>query len=236
MKKNKIIASIVMLLAIFIAYQLYHAEYNIRDNDVDIEKAIMEFTTPFGSNRGVKNPVIIGRTKVDNKLLVFYGDRDVEGLFGFTPLHRGINGKYQIRSTNYGGGNFYIVGYGFTTSKGNYIAVGGSGYSDKIVSYKAYPIFTIDDTLELLNDNVEGNAFLNIYEVDNEQHFPTVKIFDANGIDISRELWNDFSDVPSGGVGKAELFMLNVLIFIILAIGFTISKYFWTFEQSKEDI
>ena len=233
MRKNRIIASIIMLLTVFAAYQLYNDEYSIRDNDVNIEKAIMEFTTPFENNRGVKNPIIIDRIKVDNKLLVFYGDRDVEGLFGFTPLLRGINGKYQIRSTNYGGANFYIVGYGFTTSKGNYIAVGGSGYSEKIASYRVFSGFLKEDTVELFNDNVYGNTFLNIYEVDNESKFPNVKIYDANGTDISRELWNDFNDVPSGGVGKAELFMLNVFIFIILSMGFIISKYFWEKEIQK---
>ncbi len=233
MKKNRIIASIVMVLTILIIYQLYNTEYNIRDNNADIEKAIMEFTTPFGSNRGVKNPVIIDRKKVDNKLLIFYGDREIEGLFGFTPLHRGINGKYQIRNTNYGSGNFYIVGYGFTTSKGKYIAVGGSGYSERIAGYKVFPMFPRDDSLELINDGVDGNTFLNIYEVNDENKFPTIKIFDANGIDISRELWNDFNDVPSAGVGKAELFMLNVFMFIILGIGFIISKYFWEREIPK---
>ncbi|MTI58054.1 MAG: hypothetical protein FH760_24940 [Geosporobacter ferrireducens] len=165
--------------------------------------------------------------------MVFYGDRDVEGLFGFTPLHRGINGKYQIRNTNYGGGNFYIVGYGFKTSKGNYVAVGGSGYSRRIASYKVFSGFLIEDAVELFNGNVDGSTFLNIYEVDNENKFPTVKIYDANGTDISEELWNDFNDVPSGGVGKAELFMLNVFIFIILIIGLVISKYFWEKEIPK---
>ncbi|MEW9123471.1 MAG: CDP-alcohol phosphatidyltransferase family protein [Thermotaleaceae bacterium] len=232
-KKNRAIASIVMLLAVFAACWVYNDEYSIKDKDVSIEKAIMEFTTPFENNRGVKNPIIIDRIQVDDKLLVFYGDRDVDGLFGFTPLHRGLNGKYQIRSTNYGGANFYIMGYGFTTSKGNYIAVGGSGYSKRISSYKGFPGFLTEDEAALFNDNVDGNTFLNIYKVDRESNFPTIKIYDANGIDISRALWNDFNHVPRAGVGKAELFMLNVFMFIILSMGFIISKYFWEKERQK---
>ncbi len=223
MKKNKIIAAIIAVITLVLIYQSYTSEYNIKNDDADIERTIREFTTPFENSRGVREPFVIRKIQVDNKLLVFYGDKTVEGLFGFTPLNKGLNGKYQIRRTNYGGGINNISHYAFETSKGNYIAVGGSDYSQLISEYKLY---TWNDKL-ILSDKVDGNTFLNIHKVNSEADFLKTKLFNSNGKDITRELRNDSNDVPGAGVGKAELFLLNVYILIISIVGFIISKYYW---------
>lgn len=222
MNKNRIIAAIIAILTLFLIYQLYSSEYNIRNNDSDIERAIMEFTTPFENTRGVVNPVVISKNEVEGNLLVFYSDKTIEAIFGFTYLQKGLNGKYQIRSTNYGPGNIAIKAYNFKTGKNNYIAVGGKGYSKDISSYK---LFQWKDEL-IGEDEVDGNAFLRIYE-GREEVFSDIKVFNDTGTDITRELWNNLENIPSAGVGKAELFMLNVYIIIVLIIGFVISKFFW---------
>lgn len=228
MNKNRLIAGIITLLTILSIYQLYNSEYNIRNKDSEIERAIMEFTTPFENSPGVENPVVISKKEVEENLLVFYSDKNIEELLGFTYLKKGVNGKYQIRSTNYGPSNIDIEAYSFETSKNNYIAVGGKEYSKNISSYK---LFKWKDEL-IAEDEVYGNTFLKIYEV-SEEVFPVIKVFNDTGTDITRELWNNFENIPSGGVGKAELFMLNVYIIIILIIGFVISKYFWKKDMSN---
>lgn len=228
MNKNRMVAIIIVLITILSIYQLYNSEYNIRNNDSEIERAIMEFTTPFENSRGVENPVIIIKKEFEGNLLVFYSDENIDELLGFTYLKKGINGKYQIRSTNYSPGNISIEVYNFETSKNNYIAVGGSGYSKKISLYK---LFGSKDEL-LVEEEVNGSDFLRIYEVSSET-YPVIKVFNDTGTDITRELWNNFENIPGAGVGKVELFMLNVYIAIILIIGFIISKYFWKKDMSE---
>src|SRR6056297_2560824 len=117
MSKNRMVAIIIVLLTILSIYQLYNSEYNIRNNDSEIERVIMEFTTHFENSRGVENPVVISKKEVEGNLLVFYSDKNIEELLGFTYLKKGINGKYQIRRTIYGPGNIAIEVYYFETSK-----------------------------------------------------------------------------------------------------------------------
>jgi hypothetical protein len=210
---------------------VYNNEYNIRNINTDIEEAIIEFTAPFDTNKfvgnkGLKNPVIIDKINVDNNILVYYRDEAVEGVFGFTLLWKGINGKYQIRNTNYGRTYCYVDGYPFLTSKGNYVAIGGSGYNERIANYKAW----LRGSEELLSNEVDGNNFLDIYRV-KDKAFPSIDVFDVNDNNITKELWNDFNGVLSRGVAKVELFMLYVFIVIILGIGFLISKFFWQIER-----
>lgn len=75
--------------------------------------------------------------KSDNMLLVLFNDSYWKNLVGFAPLHKGINGKYQIRTVRYRhGGHVGIIAFGILSNKEINIIVGGSRYSDRIVTYQ----------------------------------------------------------------------------------------------------
>jgi hypothetical protein len=116
----------------------------------------MEFTTSFENSRGVENPVIIIKKEVEGNLLVFYSDKNIDELLGFTYLKKGINGKYQIRRTIYSPGSIAIEVYYFETSKKNYIAIGGSIYNKKI---SLYMLFGPKDELLAVGE-INGEDFL----------------------------------------------------------------------------
>lgn len=221
MNKNRYVAMVIFCLSLIIAYGIYSTEYFIKNDNADIEKNISTFT-------GNKvNAIIVQKQIVDRDLLVFYGDRKIDGILGFTLLHRGFNGRYEITSTNYGSeSHFNIDTYSFKTSKSNYIAIGGRNYDNKI---KKYNLMEFDSHKIIINDkSIDGDDFLNVFNLNYEYNFPILQALDGKGNDISKVVTiKEYENIPSSAVGKAELFMLYVWMGIVILVGFIIAKCFW---------
>jgi len=220
--RNRLIGIILFCISLIVAFGLYTTEYNIRNDNADIEKKISTFT-------GDKiDAVVVRKQIVDGDLLVFYGDRKIEAILGFTLLNKGFNGRYQIASTNYGSQmGFNIDTYKFKTSKSYYMAIGGKNYNERIKKYNMINWDTHEITIE--GKNINGSDFLHLYCLDYEyNYFRRLQALDDKGNDITKEvIVNEHESIPSSAVGKVERFMLYVYMGITILIGYLVSKPLW---------
>lgn len=217
--RNRLIGIILLCISLIVAFGLYTTEYNIRNDNTDIEKNISLFT-------GDKiDAVVVQKQIVDGDLLVLYCDRNIEGILGFTLLNEGFNGRYQITGTNYGSQmGFNIDTYKFKTSKSDYMAIGGNNYSARIKKYNMINWDTHEITIE--GKNINGGNFLHLYSLDYEyNYFRRLQALDDKGNDITKEvIVKEHESIPSSAVGKAERFMLYVYMGITILIGYLVSK------------
>lgn len=221
-KRNTLIGIILFCISLIFAFGLYTTEYNVTNDNPDIEKNISLFT-------GDKiDAVVVQKQIVDGDLLVFYGDRNIEDILGFTLLNKGFNGRYQITGTNYGSQmGFNIDTYKFKTAKSNYMAIGGKNYNEKIKKYNMINWDTQEITIE--GKKINGDNFLHLYSLDYDyNYFRRLQALDDKGNDITKEvIVKEHESIPSSAVGKAERFMLYVYISIIIFIGYLVSKPLW---------
>ncbi len=222
MKNRKILRIAIMVISILLAYLPYSSEYNIKPIQSDIERGIEEFLD--------KDVTIVDFKEVDNTMAVYYtlGSNDS---IGFTALHKGINSRYQIRSAGYNSRNRVIHGESFKTNSGDYLAVIGTNYDGKIASlnFKTY-------TGQTFSENVQDQSeILMVFKTDSPSNIEDYQLYDIDGKDITEEMRQYLTTRASmgTGVGKAELFMLNIFCIIIVLIGYGISRLFMDIESKK---
>lgn len=211
-----------MVISILLAFLLYSSEYNIKPEQSDIEMGIEEFLD--------KDVTIVDFKEVDNTMAVYYtlGTNDS---IGFTALHKGINARYQIRSASYNSRNRAIQGESFKTKSGDYLAVIGTNYEGKIASlnFKTY-------TGQTFSENVQDQSeILMVFKTESATNIEDYQLYDIDGQDITEEMKQYLTTRASmgTGVGKAELFMLNIYCIIIVLIGYGISRLFKDVESKK---
>lgn len=215
MKYKRVLRVVIIILSIILVYMLYRSEYNIKPEINDIERSIGEYLN--------ENVTVVDFIEVDNRLAVYFTLGSNENI-GFTTLYKGINLRYQIRNAGYGYRNRVIKGSRFETKHGNYLAVKGTNYDEKIAKIR------IETTLgEIFSADVENKAeiFL-IFKTISTSFIEEYQLYDKDGNDISEYMQTYITTNRSGGhgKGKAELFLLNVYCFGIMLIGYVISRVF----------
>lgn len=114
----------------------------------------------------------------------------------------------------------------------------------QMIQTYTHPGHLADDRItESIKFQVVNQQFMEIYsleEIENifessvdiayhDSRLSETSLYDENGNDVTEEfLIKNNLDGPKGSIGKAELFLLNVYIGIILVIGFTITRYYLT--------
>ena len=211
-----------MMISILLAYLLYSSEYNIKPIQSDIERGIEAFLD--------KDVTIVDFKEVDNTMAVYYNLGSNDSI-GFTALHKGINARYQIRNAGYNSRNRVILGESFKTNSGNYLAVIGTNYDGKIASlkFKTY-------TGQTFSENVQDQSeILMVFKTESPSNIEDYQIYNLDGKDITEEMRQYLTTRLSmgTGIGKAELFMLNIYCIIIVLIGYGISRLFMDKESKK---
>ncbi|MCD4711885.1 MAG: hypothetical protein K8R73_01250 [Clostridiales bacterium] len=213
MKNRRVIRIAVIIVSILLAYLLYASEYSMKPEQSSLESGIHEFLD--------KSVTVIDFIEVDNTLFVYYtlGSNDS---IGFTALHKGINSRYQIRSANYSTRNRVIDGAPFKTNGGEYLAVMGTNYDGKIarVRIKTY-------SGEIFSEDVlDRSEILTIFSTKEPTRIEEFQLYDKDNNDITEEMkaYLTTKENHSTGVGKAELFMLYVFCFVIILMGYAISR------------
>lgn len=209
--KYKISKIVVIVTAFILSSILYFSEYNIGNNTQSIEESISSFIGEEVTVRDTK--------KVENILLVYFTIDSCREM-GITPMYRGINGLYQIRGANYGGEALGVSVYGVEGKEKDLLVVYGEN-TDMMIN----TINVKHKDKEYNLDSKDKKYIVDAFMVDNYNFFDTeLNIYDSNGNDINEDLIKKRSGIRQGGtgVGKAELFILDVLIGLIFFIAFFI--------------
>jgi hypothetical protein len=215
MKKKRALRITIIMISILLAYFIYAGEYNIKAEQSDIERGIEEFLDI--------DVTIVDFKEIDNTLAVYYtlGSNDS---IGFTALHKGINSRYQIRNAGYSTRNTVLQGIPFETENGEYLAVLGTNYQDRIANIKFQTY-----SGEIFTQNVQGESeILTVVGVEEPAYLDDYQLYDEHGNDITEEMKTFLTtdEGSSTGVGKAELFLLYVYCFFVILLGYGISRIF----------
>lgn len=249
-KRTRILAAVVtIILTLFLSYFLYASEYQYTRDKNSLSMAITEFTSPF--DYGI-DAYVLETKEMDGVLIATFKDRTRPNVNGVAILNKGLNQRYRIISAKIDSSKYSsVVQIHFTSIKNEpYYIVNGYNLADEIkyygLDYDAYthPGHLADDRVtESIKFQVVNQQFMDIYsleEIENifessvdiayhDSRLSETSLYDENGNDVTEEfLIENNLDGPKGSIGKAELFLLNVYIGIILVIGFTITRYYLT--------
>lgn len=215
MKFLKVIRITIIMISIMIAYLIYSSEYNIKPELNQLETSIEEFLE--------ENVTVIDYIKVDNTLSVYYTMRSND-IIGFTTLYKGINSRYQIRNASFNIRNRVLQGEPFKTNRGDYLAIIGTNYDDKISKIRIKT-----NSGEMFSENVHDKSeILTVFGVDSHTQLETYQLYDKDNNDITEEMnrYITTKESSSTGKGKAEFFMMYVLCFTTILAGYGISRLF----------
>lgn len=247
-KLTRLIAAVsCMMLAFVFSYMAYASEYKFTNDKKVLSSAITEYVSH--GRHSVEDAYVLETREIDGMLIAFFKDSKNPDVYGFAKLLKGINMKYRLIGANYGPSRYSAVvdTYRFDTKKGSYYAVGGYNLDNSIAAYgfRIYDKEYSNSTEDVLKYNIENSQFLDIKKVSDLQNgmrelhgededyslYFSHRIFliDSEGNDITENYRiPDITSSWGAGTGTAELFILNVFISLVLIIGFTIARYFWS--------
>ena len=242
-------AALCIVLTLELSYLIYTSEYKYTYDKNNLATAITEFTTPF---EPTFDAYVLETKAVEGELIVSFKNESYEGEYGIAKFLKGVNQRYRIVSTEIDTSNYSSVVEFFPLEikEKRYIAVSGYNLSNEIMYYGLdYDAYTNPDYLEKdrvsipLKFEVKNPQFLEIYSADEldtqivntsdktlyNYHLMETSLYDAEGMEITENYRNiEVVDNMSPGAGKAELFVLYIIIALVLGLGFLVTRYILT--------
>lgn len=217
-KVTRIIPIIILLITLILTYTAYTNSYYLTEGKTELEHAISDYIP----NQEVNAKIELVQKINDWMYVIYSDDRYGDCFMGMALLKRGWNGRYMIRSTQYGSG--MPIHLDKNVNRSNQVIIYGLIKDGRAVRYE-YAISVQDLYKEVLyKGNIDQEAFFHIQE--NKDYWMTrFRLFDANGIDITESyLSKQRKASPSGSVTTAELFMVDVecLMILLLGVGFAV--------------
>lgn len=234
----RLFAAVLAALTLLGAWLLYKGDFWTLRTETQKIKAICAYAsddeTGSHSMRTVLHPVLLHDKTIQDRRILTFTDREINGLLGYVQFRRGVLGGWQPLSA------FYTAGpvLQSTTLKDRDIrVVYAADCPPEIAHYKIQANLENDATLMAEGDVTRPN-FFHIYETDRD-YFPDIHLYDTDGnkLDSWDYLASDDS-VPSPGIGSAEIDLVYVFCVLLLGIGWLIVKFFWDagapLKNSKE--
>lgn len=223
----RLFAAVLAVLTLLGTWLLYKGDFwTLRTEEQKI-KAIRAYAsddeTGSHSMRAVLHPVLLHDKTIQDRRILTFTDREINGLLGYVQFRRGVLGGWQPLSA------FYTAGPALqsTALKDRDIrVVYAADCPPEIAHYKIQANLENDATL-MAEGDVTGPNFFHIYETDRD-YFPDIHLYDANGNEL--DSWDYLASddsVPSPGIGSAEIDLVYVFCVLLLGIGWLIVKFFW---------
>ena len=210
---TKLIPILILITTIILAFRVYADTYRLTEDPDRLAAAISDYIP----DQRVKAEVKL-TNKGDDWMYVIFSDRQYgECFMGMALLHRGWNGRYVIRSAEYGSGP--VVSMHIKPDDKNQVMIYGLVRDGRAVRYE-YAKSIQDIFYEVMyQGNIDQEAFFHVQE--NKGYWMThFRLFDVDGKDITDSyIKMQRKDAPSGVTSTAELFMVNVKCLFILLIG-----------------
>lgn len=179
--KKFFFSALLILTTVFVIFISYSVTYRIEDNKKQLEDNVKQFinkTAVIAKNIDIKQEL-----NIDNKKYVLFTINDT---LGFAELTKGLNGKYKIEFTGYGGSNFTVQIY--ETNKGKYLILKGKNYGMGIAYLKV-----LLDNKEYKVSTPNQEYFLSYCSVSSKTQkvFPdinTLRLYNKNDVDITKDM------------------------------------------------
>jgi len=249
-KRTRLLAAaLCIVLTLSLSYLIYALEYKYTYDKNDLATGITKFTTPF---EPTFDAYVLETKEMDGELIVSFKDQSKEGVYGIAKFLKGVNQRYRIVSTKIETSDYSSVVefYPIEIKDERYIAVSGYNLSNEIMYYGLdYATYTSpgylakDRVRKPLKFEVKNPQFLEIYPADEldtqivntsdktlyNYHLIETSLYDAEGMEITENYRNiEVDNSMSPSIGKAELFVLYIMIAFVLGLGLLVTRYFLT--------
>jgi hypothetical protein len=212
-KNRKIVQVLIILVSIILAFLIYGDTYYLSENPDKLEAAISKYIP----EQKVKAEVALVYKDEDWMYVIFSDKQYGDCFMGFTLLKRGWNGRYVIRSAQYGSGP--VVSMDIKPDNQKQVIIYGLVQDGRAVRYE-YAKSVPDTFYEVMyKGNIDQEAFLHIQ--DNKGTWNTYfRLFNAKGEEITDSyLSRQRKDAPAGSTTTAEMFMVDVECILVLLFG-----------------
>ncbi len=210
---NKIFSVLILLGTIVLTLLIYGDTYHLTEEPDVLSMAISDYTP----NQRIKAEIELTYKEDDWMYIIFSDNQYGDCFMGLALLKRGWNGRYVIRSTQYGSGP--VVRMDMMPKDKNQVIIYGLIQDGRAVRYE-YAKSVQDTFYEVMyQGNINQGVFFHVQE--NKGNWITsFQLFDVEGKDITESyLFRQRRDAPSGSAATAELFMVYVQCIVILLVG-----------------
>ncbi len=212
-KDTKLISVLILIVTIILTFLIYGDTYHLSEEQNKLAVAISDYI-PY---QVVKAEVKLVHKEDDWMYIIFSDSRYGDSFMGLAILNRGWNGRYVIRSVQYGSGP--VVSMDMKPDNKKQVMIYGLIQDGRAVRYE-YAKSVQDIFYEVMyKGNIDEEAFFHVQENKGNwiAHF---RLFDAEGKDITDSYLDlQRKDTPRGSTVTSELFMVDVQCIFILVIG-----------------
>lgn len=249
-RTRQLAAVLCIVLTVVLSWLIYTSKYNFTNEKSHLAAGIAEFIAPFEPS---VDAYILETKEFDGILVATFKDKEKANVNGVAVLIKGFNQRYRIISASLRSSDYSSVLQIFPVTiknEPNYV-LSGFNLSDEVkyygLDFLAYtnPVdFAKDRVREVIKFDVENQQFLEIFSAEElKSHFESsindvlynprlvaTSMYDADGREITStfKIKEDLGNQMRANIGKADLFLLYVLIAIVMGLGVIFTRYFLT--------
>jgi hypothetical protein len=198
---------------IILTLLIYGDTYRLTDDPDRLESAISDYIP----DQKVKAEVELVHKDNDWMYVIFSDSQYGDCFMGLALFNRGWNGRYVIRSAQYGSGT--IVSKAMKPDNKKQVIIYGLVQDGRAVRYEFAK--SIQDIFYevMYKGNIDQGAFFHVQ--DNKEYWiNSFRLFNAEGEDITDSyVSRQRKDAPAGSTMTAEMFMVDVECIFILFAG-----------------
>lgn len=250
-KKTRLLAALLcIVLTLVFSYLIYNSEYSFTNEKSSLAAGITEYIAPF---EPTVEAYVLETKELDGVLVATFKDRERANINGAAVLSKGFNQKYRIISARIRSSDYSSVLQilPITIKNKAYYAVSGYNLSDEIKYYGLdFSAYTQpgdpakDRVRKVIRFSVENQQFLEIFSAEEleslfknstddtlyNSRLVATSMYDAAGQEITDNFRNqeNLGNQLRANIGKAELFLLYVFIFLVMGMGIILTRYFLT--------
>lgn len=250
-KRTRLLAALLCIVLTFVfSYLIYNSEYSFTNDKSSLAAGITEYIAPF---EPTVEAYVLETKEVDGVLVATFKDRERANINGAAVLIKGFNQKYRIISARIRASAYSAVLQilPLTIENEAYYAVSGYNLSDEIkyygLDFSAYTQpgdLAKDRVRKVIRFSVENQQFLEIFSAEEleslfknstddtlyNSRLVATSMYDAAGQEITDNFKNqeNLGNQLRANIGKAELFLLYVFIFLVMGMGIILTRYFLT--------
>lgn len=229
---RRALALAVAAAALFGAWMLYRGDFLPIDTAAQQTAAIRSYCSADETGvslQAVLHPQVVFDKTIDGRRVLAFTDREIPGLLGHVEFRRGILGGWQALSAGYSAGPVLDT---FALRDRNIRIVWAADCPPEIARYRVQANPDLPETL-LAEGTAEAPAFFHIHETTRD-FFPDLHLYTADGTKLNTADYQAIDQqVPSPGIGSAEINLVYWLCALILAAGLLPARALWRAAPSQ---
>lgn len=224
---------ITITITILLAVTVYSLEFNVFNTESSLMSSTKKYIHNFEEGKKYEPKYVLSQ-KIGSQMIVVFSDNKYENFMGAVVFQQGITGLWRPIKAQYETGPIIqSISTNENSGKNVYTAYFSANCPSEVKSYKIEGNIYSDKQKEYINNNsvkkkITASKFIDLFRQDG---FAELSLYDKDGIVLSKEKYLAINQqYPNVAIGSAELGLINIFCFIIIAIGGYIA---WLFTKKK---